>query len=105
MVLLGVLYMYMVSTDYSSSSGRRKVKSINRRYMYKAEFLSELMQWNYNIKLLLTATCSQQPHFSSPQKGLLLFNWTKSDTMTRCEYTVPVGIDKFILILETAIIS
>lgn len=31
MVLLGVLYMYMVSTDYSSSSGRRKVKSINRR--------------------------------------------------------------------------
>ena len=84
MVLLGVLYMYMVSTDYSSSSGRRKVKSINRRY--KAEFLSELMQWNYNIKLLPTATCSQQPHFSSPQKGLLLFNWTKSDTMTRCEY-------------------
>ena len=55
MVLLGVLYMYMVSTDYSSSSGRRKVKSINRRYMYKAEFLSELMQWNYNIKLLLIA--------------------------------------------------
>ena len=53
MVLLGVLYMYMVSTDYSSSSGRRKVKSINRRY--KAEFLSELMQWNYNIKLLLIA--------------------------------------------------
>ena len=97
MVLLGVLYMYMVSTDYSSSSGRRKVKSINRRY--KAEFLSELMQWNYNIKLLLTATCSQQPHFSSPQKGLLLFNWTKSDTMTRCEYAAPVGIDKFILIL------
>ena len=44
MVLLGVLYMYMVSTDYSSSSGRRKVKSINRRYMYKAEFLSKLMQ-------------------------------------------------------------
>ena len=103
MVLLGVLYMYMVSTDYSSSSGRRKVKSINRRY--KAEFLSKLVQSNDNIKLLLMATFSQQPHFPSPQKGLLLYNWTKSDTMTRCEYTVPIGIDKFILILETAIIS
>ena len=103
MVLLGVLYMYMVSTDYSSSSGRRKVKSINRRY--KAEFLSELMQWNYNIKFLLIATCSQQPHFPSLQRGLVLFNWTKSDTMTRCEYTAPVGIDKFILILEAALIS
>ena len=56
MVLLGVLYMYMVSTDYSSSSGRRKVKSINRRY--KAEFLSKLMQSNDIIKLLLMATCS-----------------------------------------------
>ena len=32
MVLLGVLYMYMVSTDYSSSSQRRKAKSLNRRY-------------------------------------------------------------------------
>lgn len=31
MLLLGVLYMYMVSTDYSRSSQRRKVKSINRR--------------------------------------------------------------------------
>ncbi|KAJ7365622.1 hypothetical protein OS493_002330 [Desmophyllum pertusum] len=31
MVLLGVLYMYMVSTDYSSSSQRRKAKTINRR--------------------------------------------------------------------------
>lgn len=31
MVLLGVLYMYMVSTDYSSSSQRRKAKSLNRR--------------------------------------------------------------------------
>ena len=84
MVLLGVLYMYMVSTDYSSSSGRRKVKSINRRY--KAQFVSKLVQSNDNIKLLLIATFSQQPHFSSPQKGLLLFNWTKSDMMTRCEY-------------------
>ena len=56
MVLLGVLYMYMVSTDYSSSSGRRKVKSINRRY--KAQFVSKLMQSNDIIKLLLMATCS-----------------------------------------------
>ncbi|KAL9961905.1 hypothetical protein ACROYT_G030941 [Oculina patagonica] len=31
MLLLGVLYMYMVSTDYSSSSQRRKAKTINRR--------------------------------------------------------------------------
>lgn len=31
MVMLGVLYMYMVSTDYSSSSQRRKAKTINRR--------------------------------------------------------------------------
>lgn len=31
MVLLGVLYMYMVSTDYSCSSQRRKAKTINRR--------------------------------------------------------------------------
>ena len=103
MVLLGVLYMYMVSTDYSSSSGRRKVKSINRRY--KAQFVSKLVQSNDNIKLLLIATCSKQPHFSLQQRGLLLFNWTKSDTMTRCEYTAPIGIDKFTLILETALIS
>lgn len=31
MVLLGVLYMYMVSTDHSRSSQRRKAKSMSRR--------------------------------------------------------------------------
>jgi len=49
MVLLGVLYMYMVSTDHSRSSQRRKAKTMSRRWGYVIEH--KLLQSNGISKL------------------------------------------------------
>lgn len=73
MVMLGVLYMYMVSTDYSSSSQRRKAKTINRRRRAARQKRKGSAQENggtVHHEVLADGVRQRKPQLQHPTSGL-----------------------------------